>query len=211
MCGLFHLVNVFVLVNIRHKHVDGIAFVVLIKGDGGGNEQRGGFGCLPIAATAGLTSGAHSLLLATTTAITTTAVAGPFYTSGLHIPVKLPPFDPKQPKQWFQQADTIFWWSQVVSSQDKWDYTLPKLPTDILNNISDVVDSLTDATPNPYELAKNRLLETYTPTLAACSAALDISPCSWCVFRHAGESAVVTVAAWGLTGHYVPRPPPGQQ
>ena len=143
--------------------------------------------------------------------VTTTAVAGPFYTSGLHIPVKLPPFDPKQPKQWFQQADTIFWWSQVVSSQDKWDYTLPKLPTDILNNISDVVDSLTDATPNPYELAKNRLLETYTPTLAACSAALDISPCSWCVFRHAGESAVVTVAAWGLTGHYVPRPPPGQQ
>ena len=84
MCGLFHLVNVFVLVNIRHKHVDGIAFVVLIKGDGGGNKQRGGFGCLPIAATAGLTSGAHSLLLATTTAITTTAVAVLIVTSFRH-------------------------------------------------------------------------------------------------------------------------------
>ena len=86
------------------------------------------------------------------------------YTSGLHVPVKLPPFDPKQPKRWFQQADAIFRRSHVISSQDKWDYVLPKLPTDVLNDISDVVDSLTDATPNPYELAKNRLLETYTPT-----------------------------------------------
>ena len=38
------------------------------------------------------------------------------------------------------------------------------MPTDVLNNISDVVDSLTDDTPNPYELVKNRLLETYTLT-----------------------------------------------
>ena len=95
---------------------------------------------------------------------TTTAAVGPFYTSGPHVPVKLPPFDPKQPKRWFQQADAIFRQSHVISSQDKWDYVLPKLPTDVLNDISDVVDSLTDATPNPYELAKNRLLETYTPT-----------------------------------------------
>ena len=95
---------------------------------------------------------------------TTTAAVGPFYTSGPHVPVKLPPFDPKQPKRWFQQADAIFRRSHVISSQDKWDYVLPKLPTDVLNDISDVVDSLTDATPNPYELAKNRLLETYTPT-----------------------------------------------
>ena len=70
----------------------------------------------------------------------------------------------RQPKRWFQQADPIFRRSHVISSQDKWDYVLPKLPTDVLNDISDVVDSLTDATPNPYELAKNRLLETYTPT-----------------------------------------------
>ena len=41
---------------------------------------------------------------------------------------------------------------------------LNKLPTDILNDISDVVDSLMDDTPNPYDLVKNRLLETYTPT-----------------------------------------------
>ena len=38
------------------------------------------------------------------------------------------------------------------------------MPTDVLNDISDVVDSLTDDTPNPYELVRNRLLETYTPT-----------------------------------------------
>ena len=94
---------------------------------------------------------------------TTTATAGPFYTSGPHVPVKLPPFDTKQPKRWFQQADAIFRRSHVVSSQTKWEYVLPKLPTDVLNDISDVMDSLTDATPNPYELAKNRLLETYTP------------------------------------------------
>ena len=35
---------------------------------------------------------------------------------------------------------------------------------DIFNNISDIVDSLTNDTPNPYELVRNRLLETYTPT-----------------------------------------------
>ena len=79
----------------------------------------------------------------------TTAAVGPFYTSGPHVPVKLPPFDRKQPKRWFQQADVIFRQSHVVSSQDKWDYTLPKLPTDVLNDIRDIVDSLTDATPNP--------------------------------------------------------------
>ena len=51
-----------------------------------------------------------------------------------------------------------------MSSQEKWDYVLAKMPTDILNDISDVVDSLTNDTPNPYELVKNRLLETYIPT-----------------------------------------------
>ena len=61
--------------------------------------------------------------------------------------VKLLPFDAKQPKRWFQQTDTIFHRSHVVSSQTKWDYVLPKLPTDVLNDISDVVDSLTDDTP----------------------------------------------------------------
>ena len=69
---------------------------------------------------------------------TTTAAVGHYYTSGPHVPVKLPPFDPKQPKRWFQQADAIFWGSHVISSQDKWDYVLPKLPTDVLNDISDV-------------------------------------------------------------------------
>ena len=38
----------------------------------------------------------------------TTTTAGRFYTSGPHVPVKLLSFDPKQPKQWFQQADAIF-------------------------------------------------------------------------------------------------------
>ena len=40
----------------------------------------------------------------------------------------------------------------------------PKLPTDVLNDIRDVVDSLTNDTPNLYELVWNRLLETYMPT-----------------------------------------------
>ena len=95
---------------------------------------------------------------------TTTVTSNPIRTSGPHIPVKLLTFDPKQPKRWFQQTEAIFRRSHVVSSQDKWDYVLPKLPTDVLNDISDVVDSLLEDTPNPYELVKNRLLETYTPT-----------------------------------------------
>ena len=95
---------------------------------------------------------------------TTTVTSNPIRTSGPHIPVKLLAFDPKQPKRWLQQTEAIFCHSHVVSSQDKWDYVLPKLPTDILNDISDVVDSLLDDSPNPYELVKNRLLETYTPT-----------------------------------------------
>ena len=94
----------------------------------------------------------------------TTNSTTPLYTSGPHVPVKLLPFDSKQPKRWFQQTDAIFRRSHVVSSQEKWDYVLPKMPTDVLNDISGVVDSLTDDTPNPYELVKNRLLETYTPT-----------------------------------------------
>ena len=95
---------------------------------------------------------------------TTTVTSNPIRTSGPHIPVKLLAFDPKQPKRWFQQTEAIFRCSYVVSSQEKWDYVLPKLPTDVLNDISDVVDSLMDDTPNPYDLVKNHLLETYTPT-----------------------------------------------
>ena len=95
---------------------------------------------------------------------TTTVTSSSTRRSGPHITVKLLVFDPKQPKQWFQQPEAIFRHSHVVSSQEKWDYVLPKLPTDVLNNISDVVDSLKDDTPNPYELVKNCLLETYTPT-----------------------------------------------
>ena len=76
------------------------------------------------------------------------------FTSGPHVPVKLLPFDSKQPKQWFQfqQTDNIFRRSHVVSSQTNWDYVLPKLPTDVLNDIRGVVDSLTDNTPNRYKL-----------------------------------------------------------
>ena len=93
----------------------------------------------------------------TTTSTTTPSTA---FLSGPHMPVKLLPFDAKQPKRWFQQTDTIFRRSHMVSSLSKWDSVLPKLPTDDLNDISDVVDSLTDDTPNPYELVCNRLLET---------------------------------------------------
>ena len=73
----------------------------------------------------------------------TTNSTTPLYTSGPHVRVKLLPFDSKQPKRWFQQTDAIFCRSHVVSSQEKWDYVLPKMPTDVLNDISDVVDSLT--------------------------------------------------------------------
>ena len=96
--------------------------------------------------------------------MTTTTSLTAVFTSGLHVPIKLLPFDNKQPKRWFQQTDAIFWRSHVVSSQEKWDYVLHKMPTDVLNDISDVVDSLTNDTPNPYELLKNHLLETYAPT-----------------------------------------------
>ena len=95
---------------------------------------------------------------------TSTTASSTVLMSGPHLPVKLLPLDAMQPKWWFQQTDAIFHRSHVVSSQTKWDYVLPKLPTDVLNDISDVVDSLTDDTPNPYELVRNRLLETYTPT-----------------------------------------------
>ena len=95
---------------------------------------------------------------------TTTMTSNPIRTSGPYILVKLLAFDLKQPKRWFQQTEAIFRRSHVVSSQEKWNYVLPKLPTYVLNDISNVVDSLMDDTPNPYDLVKNRLLETYTPT-----------------------------------------------
>ena len=60
----------------------------------------------------------------TTTAVTT----GPIRTSGPHVPVKLLPFDSKQPNRWFQQTDAIFHRSHVVLSQDKWDYVLLSCP-----------------------------------------------------------------------------------
>ena len=62
------------------------------------------------------------------TPMETTNSTTPLYTSGPHAPVKLLPFDSKQPKRWFQQTDAIFRRSHVVSSQEKWDYVLPKMP-----------------------------------------------------------------------------------
>ena len=94
----------------------------------------------------------------------TTVTSSSIRTTGPHILVKLLAFDPKQPKRWFQQREAIFRCSHLLSSQEKWDYVLPKLPTEVLNDISDVVDSLMDDTPNPYKLVKNRLSETYIPT-----------------------------------------------
>ena len=44
--------------------------------------------------------------------------------------------------------------SHVVLSQEKWVYVLPKMLSEFLNDISDVMDRLTDNTSNPYELVR---------------------------------------------------------
>ena len=44
--------------------------------------------------------------------------------------------------------------SLVVLSQEKWVYVLPKMLSEFLNDISDVMDRLTDNTSIPYELVR---------------------------------------------------------
>ena len=51
---------------------------------------------------------------------TNTTANTSIFTSGPHVPVKLLPFDSKQPKRWFQQTDAIFRWSHIVLLQTKW-------------------------------------------------------------------------------------------
>ena len=66
---------------------------------------------------------------------------------------------------------------------------------DIFNNISDIVDSLTNDTPNTYELVRNRLLETYTVhthLLAVGTTAHFVPSLVWP--NH--EPVAVPVATW---------------
>ena len=57
------------------------------------------------------------------------------------------------------------------------------------------MDSLTDNMPNPYELVRNRLLETYIPTNWQQACQLMTFPQLSSVWFHLHESAALTAAA----------------
>jgi hypothetical protein len=52
---------------------------------------------------------------------------------------------------WFAQAEAAFRFGGVFSSIVRYDYTLMKLPEEVLKTVQDLVTSVQDDTPDAYE------------------------------------------------------------
>jgi hypothetical protein len=78
-----------------------------------------------------------------------------------HGSVRLPDFWVSDPNMWFAQAEAAFRRAGVASSIVRYDYMLMKLPEDVLRSVRDLVQAVTDDTPDAYEQLKYRLLSSY--------------------------------------------------
>jgi hypothetical protein len=70
--------------------------------------------------------------------------------------VRLPDFWVSNPNMWFAQAEAAFRRGGVFSSIVRYDYTLMKLPEEVLKTVQDLVTSVQDDTPDAYERLKFR-------------------------------------------------------
>jgi hypothetical protein len=72
--------------------------------------------------------------------------------------VRQPDFWVSNPNMWFAQAEAAFRRGGVFSSIVRYDYTLMKLPEEVLKTVQDLVTSVQDDTPDAYKRLKFRLL-----------------------------------------------------
>ena len=72
-----------------------------------------------------------------------------------HRHIRLPVFNKDRPKIYLQHIEALFCRHRVISSHDRYDYLVPALSTDVMDEIQDVIAN---------ECTKERLLLLYTPS-----------------------------------------------
>ena len=79
--------------------------------------------------------------------------------------IRLPSFNKDRPKIYFQHIEALFRRHRVSSSYDRYDYLVPALSSDVMDEIQDVIEEIaTTAAGDPYERTKERLLLLYAPS-----------------------------------------------
>ena len=82
-----------------------------------------------------------------------------------HRHVRLPIFNKDRPKIYFQHIEALFRRHRVITSYDRYDYLVPALSSDVMDEIQDVIEEIaTTATSDPYERTKEQLLLLYAPS-----------------------------------------------
>ena len=82
-----------------------------------------------------------------------------------HRHVRLPTFNKDRPKIYFQHIEALFRRHRVLDSFDRYDYLIPALSGDVMDEIQDVIEEIaTTAAADPYERTKERLLLLYAPS-----------------------------------------------
>ena len=82
-----------------------------------------------------------------------------------HRHVRLPTFNKDRPKIYFQHIEALFRRHRVIDSFDRYDYLIPALSSDVMDEIQDVIEEVaTTAAADPYERTKERLLLLYAPS-----------------------------------------------
>ena len=74
---------------------------------------------------------------------------------------KLPTFWPKEPVIYFQQIEVLFDQHHIMGSVPWYRCLVLALPQEVVTPHRCFLQTITAATPNPYELLKTRLLQTY--------------------------------------------------
>ena len=96
-----------------------------------------------------------------------------------HSHIILAEFWPTEPVAWFRKAEAQFRSANIFSSQQKYDYVLAKLPTDVLVQLLDLMEELDDNPINSYERLKERLIKAYVPSKWAKAPPPHQTPTHW--------------------------------
>ena len=67
------------------------------------------------------------------------------------VKVTLPTFWTSDPDMWFFQANLVFEQHRITRSATKYGHAMAKIPVEVLSSIKSTINSLTAATPDPYE------------------------------------------------------------
>ncbi len=88
--------------------------------------------------------------------------------------VKIPPFWPMRPVEWFLQAESVFTTSHITSERTRFHYVLQQLPPETITTALDIIKNQATL-PDPYTRLKNKLTHTFGKTkYQMCDELLDM-------------------------------------